>query len=66
LMVELAEIFRLPGPDYRAKFGTRMLPSHHRAMQDIEQCRTAARGGQLSISASSARSSATVITPALW
>lgn len=24
-----------------------MLPSHHRAMQDIEQCRTAARGGQL-------------------
>ena len=46
-MVEVAEIFRLHGPDYRAKFAARMLPSHLRAMQDIEQCRTAARGGQL-------------------
>jgi len=46
-MVELAEIFRLHGPQYRAQFGARMLPSHRRAMQDIEQCRTAARGGQL-------------------
>src|SRR5712691_9884727 len=46
-MLEVAEIFRLHGPAYRQKFGSRMLPSHHRAMQDIEQCRTAARGGQL-------------------
>ncbi len=46
-MVELAEIFRLHGPQYRAQFGARMLPSHRRAMQDIEQCRTAARGGQV-------------------
>jgi len=46
-MLELADIFRLHGPAYRAKFGSRMLPSHHRALQDIEQCRTAARGGQL-------------------
>src|SRR5712691_9475 len=46
-MVELAEIFRLHGPAYRAKFGDRLLPSHRRAMQDIEQCRTAALGGQL-------------------
>ena len=46
-MLEVAEIFRLHGPAYRAQFGNRMLPSHHRAMQDIEQCRTAARGGQL-------------------
>ena len=46
-MVELAEIFRLHGPEYRAKFGTRMLPSHRRAMQDIETCRTAALGGQV-------------------
>ncbi len=46
-MVELAEIFRLHGPAYRAKFGSRMLPSHLRAMQDIEQCRTASLGGQL-------------------
>jgi len=46
-MVELAEIFRLHGPEYRAKFGDRMLPSHLRAMRDIEQCRTPALGGQL-------------------
>lgn len=46
-MVEVAEIFRLHGPAYREKFGRRLLPSHRRAMQDIEQCRTAARGGQV-------------------
>jgi len=46
-MVELAEIFRLHGPQYRAQFGARMLPSHLRAMQDIEHCRTASLGGQL-------------------
>jgi Putative transposase/Transposase zinc-binding domain len=46
-MLEVADIFRLHGPDYRAHFGNRMLPSHHRAMQDIEQCRTPALGGQL-------------------
>jgi hypothetical protein len=46
-MVELAEIFRLHGPEYRQKFGQRMLPSHLRAMQDIEQCRSASLGGQL-------------------
>jgi ribosomal protein L37AE/L43A len=46
-MLEVAEIFRLHGSAYRAQFGSRMLPSHRRAMQDIEQCRTAARGGQV-------------------
>ncbi len=46
-MLELAEIFRLHGPQYREQFGKRMLPSQLRAMQDIEQCRTAALGGQL-------------------
>jgi hypothetical protein len=46
-MLEVADIFRLYGPDYRAHFGNRMLPSHHRAMQDIEQCRTPSLGGQL-------------------
>jgi hypothetical protein len=46
-MVELADIFRLHGPEYRAKFGVRMLPSHRRAMQDIEQCRTEAFGGHV-------------------
>jgi hypothetical protein len=39
-MVELADIFHQYGPEYRAKFGTKMLPSHLRAMQDIEMCRS--------------------------
>ncbi len=46
-MLEVADIFRLHGPEYRAKFGDRMLPSHQRAMQDIELCRTEALGGQV-------------------
>jgi hypothetical protein len=46
-MLEVADIFRLHGPAYRAKFSARILPSHLRAMQDIEQCRTASLGGQL-------------------
>ena len=46
-MVEVADIFRLHGPSYRAKFGSSMLPSHKKAMQDIEQCRTERLGGQL-------------------
>ena len=46
-MLEVADIFRLHGPEYRAKFGARMLPSHLRAMHDIEDCRTASLGGQL-------------------
>ena len=47
MRLEVADILRLHGPQYREKFGARMLPSHRRAMQDIEQCRTAALGGQL-------------------
>jgi hypothetical protein len=46
-MVEVADIFRLHGPAYRAKFRDRMPPSHLRAMEDIEYCRTEALGGQL-------------------
>jgi hypothetical protein len=46
-MVEIADIFRIHGPDYRAKFGNRMPPSHARVMQRIEQCRTLCLGGQL-------------------
>lgn len=46
-MLEVADIFRRHGPAYRAQFGNRMLPSHHRAMQDIETCRTEILGGQL-------------------
>jgi ribosomal protein L37AE/L43A len=46
-MLEVADIFRLHGPAYRVKFGDRMLPSHRRAMQDIETCRTQSLGGQV-------------------
>jgi hypothetical protein len=46
-MTELADIFRRYGPAYRAKYGDRMLPSHVRAMWDIEHCRTEALGGQV-------------------
>jgi len=46
-MVEIADIFRIHGAAYRAKFGDRMPASHLHAMQDIEQCRTEALGGQL-------------------
>ena len=47
MRVEVADIFRLHGPEYRAKFRDRMPPSHLRAMEDIERCRTEALGGQL-------------------
>jgi ribosomal protein L37AE/L43A len=43
----IADIFRNEGGAYRDRFGDRMLPSHRRAMRDIEQCRTPARGGHL-------------------
>jgi len=46
--VEIAEIFRSHGPEYRAHFGDRRLPSHLRAMQDSERCRTEPLGGQVS------------------
>src|SRR5215510_8514262 len=46
-MVELADIFRLHGPQYRAKFAGRMPRSHLRAMQDIQSCRTPALGGEV-------------------
>jgi len=45
--LEIADIFRLHGPDYREKYGERMLASHLKAMEDIERCRTEALGGQL-------------------
>jgi hypothetical protein len=46
-MAEIAEIFRIHGPAYRTKFGNRRLPSHLRAMQDLERCRTETLGGQV-------------------
>jgi len=47
-MVELPEIFRPHGPEYRARFGDRMPPSHLAAMAAIEPCRTEALGGHVS------------------
>jgi hypothetical protein len=46
-VIELAEIFRRHSPAYRAKYGVRMLPSHLRAMWDIECCRTEMLGGHV-------------------
>jgi len=46
-MLEVADIFRLHGAAYRARFGDRLPPSQKRAMQDIEACRTAHFGGHL-------------------
>jgi hypothetical protein len=46
-MVEIAEIFHQHGPQYRDKYGDKMLPSHHQVMRAIERCRTAALGGHV-------------------
>jgi hypothetical protein len=46
-MVEIADLFRIHGPAYRATCGDRMLPRHRRAMEDLAQCRTEPLGGQL-------------------
>jgi hypothetical protein len=46
-MPELADIFRLHGPEYLAKHQDRLLPSHRRAIQDICDCRTEAMGGHI-------------------
>jgi hypothetical protein len=44
-MLEVADIFRRHGPDYRQQHW--LLPSQQRALQDIVRCRTPACGGQL-------------------
>ena len=46
-MLELADIVRLHGATYRAHAGEPLLPSHARALRDIERCRTAQLGGHL-------------------
>lgn len=46
-MVEVADIFRLHGADYRARFGDRLEPAQEQAMHDIEACRTAYFGGHV-------------------
>lgn len=45
-MVEVAEIFRQYGPAYREKYASELLPSHLAVMKAIEQCRSAALGGE--------------------
>jgi hypothetical protein len=46
-MPELADIFRLHGPEYVAKYGDRMLPSHLKVLRDVTRCRTDDLGGQV-------------------
>lgn len=46
-MPEVADIFRLHGAAYRQRFGQNLLPSHRRALDDIESCRTPDLGGNL-------------------
>lgn len=46
-MLELADIFREAAPAYRNAYGSRLLPSHRKALRDIEACRTPALGGHL-------------------
>ncbi len=46
-MLELADIFREYGPEYLQTYGDRMLPSHKKAMEDIEGCRTPVMGGHV-------------------
>jgi len=43
--IEVADIFRRHGPQYRANH--RLLPHQHRLMRAIERCRTAALGGHV-------------------
>lgn len=46
-MLSVNEVFRQDGPEYLARFGDRMLPSHRHALDDLVACRTAAMGGQV-------------------
>src|SRR5471030_1789724 len=46
-MIELADVFRRFAADDLSAHGASMLPSHRRAIEDILDCRTAARGGQV-------------------
>jgi len=45
--LEVAQIFRHHGPDYRENHG--LSPEQHRAMRDIERCRTARLGGHVDL-----------------
>jgi predicted nucleic-acid-binding Zn-ribbon protein len=45
-MPEMADILRTSAPEYLAKYGADMLPSHKRAIEDIILCRTRPLGGK--------------------
>ena len=46
-MIEIADVFRRFGGDYKNKYGIAMLPSHERVINDIINCRTKNLGGHL-------------------
>ncbi len=46
-MLEVADIIRLHGAAYCARFGPSLAPSQHRALGDLTACRTAACGGHV-------------------
>lgn len=46
-MLELAEIFRRAGSGYLKQHKEKILPSHRKAINDIEACRTIRMGGHL-------------------
>ena len=48
-MVRLADVFNQFGATYLEKYGSRMLPSHLRALSDISKCRTPALGSHVDI-----------------
>lgn len=48
--LELAELFRAYGADYRKKYADKLLPSHRLAMWAIEHCRTERLDGQVWLS----------------
>jgi hypothetical protein len=45
--LEVADIFRALGPDYRERYGSKIPLRHLRAMRAIEVCRTAELGGHM-------------------
>jgi len=45
--LELADLFREYGADYRKKYADKLLPSHRQAIWAIEYCRTERLGGQV-------------------
>ena len=44
--VELADVVRRFGPNYRSQYGPQLMPSQRRALADIATCCTAERGGR--------------------